>query len=507
MNSVDEIISYLLISYNTSVLKDLPTDLREALYEEAQKCLENPEKADNHVRCNELKTLMILINNHRLNKKPISDLIKGPFSVTLHWNSDLKLMIYIFGEVHRTKTDCHLFPQEKYVDGKIVYLKSMFIEDYLKELLLNTDSYIDFFVEERAHIGYDPVLRYHKGSERISILRNSFMECISDIKSRNKNINCRLSRSHYFDIREGGTTINVVTKLYVNIKKLLIQSNEIIKENIENFIISLTSIKNNPTFYQFINDISTISSEQEFIDVLRNYLLFHNPLLMKKMVRSSIYQTILRFILDEIKLLALPLKEQLQTNLKNLFIFLENYPVTYDSTGTPKKVTVSSEDADIIISYVKMFKHFLLNMEALIADAYLLSRVFKKFNINTDEPKKKRGFDEPQTPHNVIIYAGDLHAKRYRKFLENNMNCKRLEQNTYDYSMPFHSTNCINMEGIKQPLFSYIPTEGFVHYSEPYQPIKIVQYLRENDARRSVALGVTRAARRKIKSSEQDIQK
>lgn len=507
MNSVDEIISYLIISYNTSVLKDLPTDLREALYEEVKKCLENPEKADNHVRCNERKTLMLLINNHRLNKKPVSDLIKGPFSLTLHWNSDLKLMIYIFGEVHRTKTDCHLFPQEKYVDGKIVHIKSMFIEDYLKELLLNTDSYIDFFVEERAHIGYDPVLKHHKGSERISILRNSFMECISDIKSRNTNINCRLSRSHYFDIREGGTTINVVTKLYVTIKKLLTPRKEIIKENIEKFIIILTSIKNNPTFYPFINDISTISSEQEFLDVLRNYLLFNNLILMKKMVRSSIYKTILRFILDEIKLLALPLKKPLQTNLKNLFILLENYRVTYDSTGTPKKVTVSSEDADIIISYVKMFRHFLLHMESLIADAYLLSRVFKKFNINTDEPKKKRGFDEPQTPHNVIIYAGDSHAQRYRKFLENHMNCKRLEQNIYDYSMPVHSTNCLNMKGIKQPLFSYIPTEEFVHYSEPYQPIKILEYLRENDAHLSVYLAAARAARRKIGSSEQDIQK
>jgi hypothetical protein len=280
-------------------------------------------------------------------------------------------------------------------------------------------------------------------------------------------------------------------------KKLLTPSKEI-KENIQNLIVRLTNIKNNPTFYPFINDISTISSEQEFLDVLRNYLLFHNSILMKKMVRSSIYQTILRFIVDEIKLLALPLKKPLQTNLKNLFILLENYRVTYDSTGTPKKVTVSSEDADIIISYVKMFKHFLLDMEALIADAYLLSRVFKKFNINTDEPKKKRGFDEPQTPHNVIIYAGDLHSKRYRKFLENNMNCKRLEQNIYDHSMPVHSTNCINMEGIKQPLFSYIPTEGFVHYSEPYQPIKIVEYLRENDARQNVYLAAARAARRKI---------
>jgi len=43
MTSVDEIISSMLVSYNTSVLKDIPTDLREALYEEAKTCLENPD--------------------------------------------------------------------------------------------------------------------------------------------------------------------------------------------------------------------------------------------------------------------------------------------------------------------------------------------------------------------------------------------------------------------------------------------------------------------------------
>ena len=75
-------------------------------------------------------------------------------------------------------------------------------------------------------------------------------------------------------------------------------------------------------------------------------------------------------------------------------------------------------------------------MNSPIADGYLLSRIFKEFDINTDKPEKKRGFDEPQRPHNIIIYGGDLHANRCRKFLENHMNCKRLEQNIFDYSMP-----------------------------------------------------------------------
>jgi hypothetical protein len=221
MTSVDDIINSLILSYNTSDIKKLPEDLREALYEEAKKCLEKSESADNPERCNERKTLMRLINNNQLNKKPVSDLIKGPLSVTLHWNSDMKMMIYIFGEFHSSKTDCEVFPQEKYINGEKVPVKSMFIEDYMKELLINTDSYIDFFLEEKAHIGYDPSLTNDETVNRIHILRNSFRECISDIKSRNTNPNCILSRSHYFDIRQGtvkgqfDVVSQLITELYI----------------------------------------------------------------------------------------------------------------------------------------------------------------------------------------------------------------------------------------------------------------------------------------------------
>jgi len=40
MTSIDDIITSLIISYNTSDLKKLPEDLREALYQEAKKRLE-----------------------------------------------------------------------------------------------------------------------------------------------------------------------------------------------------------------------------------------------------------------------------------------------------------------------------------------------------------------------------------------------------------------------------------------------------------------------------------
>jgi len=476
MTRFDDIISSMLDSYNTSNLTDLPVDLREALYEEAKKCLANPDTSDNPTRCNERKTLMRLIHNHQLNKKPVSDFIKGPVSVSLHWNSDLKLMIYIFGEVHKSKTDCNLFPQEKSVDGKTVPLKSMFIEDYLKELLLNSDSYIDFYLEENAHIGYDPVLIPYKGQERLKILRNSFMECISDIKFRNKNINCRVSRSHYFDIRSG--TIHepndLVRQLIIKLSQLLNSGDENIKKYIYKFILYFIHIKNDIKFSSFINSIHTITSDKEFVEFLNDHVFLNHSFLLKKMERSYIYDIIFSFILDEIKLVAQKYKRKSQNALTRLFRFFTKYRSTIDITGKTIAPIVSSKDADKIIKYVKLFRDSLIHFCGPVADAYLLSRVFKVFDIHTDNPDKKRGFDEPQSPHNVIIYGGEIHSNRYRKFLETHMKFKLLEQNTYDYHIPV--TNCINMNGITQPLFSYIPIDGFRYYLDSYKPIE-VQYL------------------------------
>ena len=377
MTSVDEIISSMLVSYNTSNLKDLPEDLRKALYEEAKKCLENPGTAENPSRCNERKTLMILINNHRLNNKPVSDLIKGPFSVTLHWNSDLKMMIYIFGELHRSNTDCNLFPEEKSVNGKTVPVQSMFIEDYLKQLLVNTDCYIDFYLEEHAHIGYDPALKPHNSRERLNILRDRFMECISDIKSRNTNRNCRVSRSHYFDIRYGTTDQpnDLVAQLNYNLSLLLKSGDENIKANIYEFFTRFMVIKSNIKFYSFINSIHTLTSDKEFVEFLNRHVLFNHLFLFKKMERSFIKETILPFILNEIELVALKYKRELQDTLTSLFSFYTKYRSFLDVTGKLIKPTVSSEDTDKIIKDVKRFRNILGHFCTPMPDAYLLTPI------------------------------------------------------------------------------------------------------------------------------------
>jgi len=463
MTSIDDIINSLILSYNTSDIKKLPEDLREALYQEAKKCLEKSETADNPDRCNERKTLMRLINNNQLNKKPVSDLIKGPLSITLHWNSDMKMMIYIFGEFHSSKTDCEVFPQEKYINGEKVPVKSMFIEDYMKELLINTDSYIDFFLEEKAHIGYDPSLTHDENVNRLQILRNTFRECISDIKSRNTNPNCILSRSHYFDIRQGKVKgqFDVVSRL---ITELYILNNIYTKnQDIEEFIIRFDNIREK--FSYFIKQIITNSSNTEFVTFWKD-TLFDYPFLKEKMNRSSQYSYIELFIKAEIESESLKYKKTMQDTIEKLFYVLKKVGTDKQELDTNK----CEKERERIIRYVGRFQEALIMVNSTIADGYLLSRVFKEFDINTDKTEKKRGFDEPQRPHNIIIYGGNVHANRCRKFLET-IKFKRLEQNIYDDSMTV--SNCVDMKNIIQPLFSYIPDDDCVYYKEPYIPINI----------------------------------
>ena len=41
----------MMINYNTSILNDLPEDLRDALYQEANRCLTEPKTFEVSERC------------------------------------------------------------------------------------------------------------------------------------------------------------------------------------------------------------------------------------------------------------------------------------------------------------------------------------------------------------------------------------------------------------------------------------------------------------------------
>jgi hypothetical protein len=87
--------------------------------------------------------------------------------------------------------------------------------------------------------------------------------------------------------------------------------------------------------------------------------------------------------------------------------------------------------------------------------------MFKEFDIDTEDPNKKRPTDEPKEAHNIIIYAGDRHSDRIRKFLHEKLGFKLIDyagrkwpKGDNDLYPPGEPKNCIYMESFPQPFFS-----------------------------------------------------
>ena len=87
---------------------------------------------------------------------------------------------------------------------------------------------------------------------------------------------------------------------------------------------------------------------------------------------------------------------------------------------------------------MKLSEYFFYAM-ALVMDTYCLSRVFKKFDVETDF--------QPKETHNIIIYAGDLHSDMYSEFIENELGHAPV-YNERTVSSPDYSCVRINLSGL-----------------------------------------------------------
>jgi hypothetical protein len=86
-------------------------------------------------------------------------------------------------------------------------------------------------------------------------------------------------------------------------------------------------------------------------------------------------------------------------------------------------------------------------------DFYLLSRMFKEFDlINKPAFANAMRNDQPKEAHNIVIYAGDGHSQRCRRFL-NQLNFIEVGK-TGQSENKNYKDSCINMKYIYQPFFS-----------------------------------------------------
>ena len=83
---------------------------------------------------------------------------------------------------------------------------------------------------------------------------------------------------------------------------------------------------------------------------------------------------------------------------------------------------------------------------------YTLCRIFKKFNLTKEGFYKATKGDQPDEAYNIIIYGGDQHAQRCRRFL-NILSFEEVAKTGQSGNGDLNDS-CIDMKHIPQPFFA-----------------------------------------------------
>ena len=505
---MENVFEKLLKTYNTNYLDSLHIDLQEALKRESEeKQLSSGSKRE---------ILRQLIENHydESKNKPTAQFIGGPFSLTVHWLPEYQKYIYIFGEQHVDIMDCDKFKQ---FDSHNIITP---IEDYLYELIINTDVFIDFIFEIHTFDKSGEYPENYIPFETMGIMGNlytKFQKCLQTKTRGHKD--CKLSRIHYFDIRTESAgykskffdifwykdrmeTIidnnsihkNILKKirefeeknpyheeepgyLYFFYSKTEMTKDEMTKDEITRLWNKLTFDKMNK-YVEYEADKTTLGAEfrkvitessnikylftrinnEKYYEAIWTSAIKYNKFIFKEKSRefenTDLKERITSFIMSEMVKIANRDKKAWQQYTTTILSIIEK-PYTED--------VLEFLDDSTIESYVKETISLLKDPYVILADFYTLLRIFKNF-VMTDMDKAYTGAtDQPSTASNIIIYAGDRHSDRYRRFLkEIGNNPIEKTGNFIDYSelknFSFSNDdlpkNCIDMRSISQPFFN-----------------------------------------------------
>ena len=503
--SSEEILcSKLINTYNTTILDEMDLDMQEALRKQAKaKAKECAGK--------ERTVLKELIERHynpvlqSKRQKLLPHYIGGPFNLTCHWSETYQKLIYIFGERHSYKTDCKNFFKKFYKNDEEEEEEEetgrMLIEKFLQELIDISDCFLDLFLEFEGYEGYEYTknLSTLKDSNyRLVKIATTFSSCINATE-RDREEKCSRSRIHYFDVRsidgydkKKPDPVSLFISEYINIISQYRHIQDIEVSEAHAFADELiTMTKNYPQimtgFLLKIND--------------KDYFQFWNGMLSKNHYTNkefehlgdnhNIGETIKQFIKTEMEL---ELKKGVKNEVKNgvyqctpccelinkiAKLIMDNIESTDRTKSEKDRDTL--KDIDLIQNFESLIHLVVTSANASVIDAYLLARIFKKFNLNSE---KRRSTDEPDEARNIIIYAGNGHSEKYRKFLiqigfellanigEENLGEEDLEEEDLeeeDLGDGKKPNNCINMRSkdkekskytkkwTMQPLFSQWP--------------------------------------------------
>ena len=464
---LEDLCSKLISTYNTTILDKMDLDMEKALRQEAE--CETTNKKERTV----LKELIRRHYDPNLQRKRQNLLpayIGGPFNFTCHWSEYYQKLIYIFGERHSYKTDCHEFDEENQPAGTL-------IENFLQELIEISDCFLDLLVELEGYKGYEyskDLSELEDSNYRLVKIATTFSSCInaSERDTHKNKPTCSRSRIHYFDVRsidgdhkqKGPDPVSLFISEYINIMsqyphiqdievmeaydfaKKLIQMTIKYEGIMNGFLLEINDDEDSP-YFQFWYGmlLKNHYTKKEFEHLGDNY---------------DIGEKIKKFIKSEMKL---ELKKEVKNNVSPCTPCCELInkiaKLIMDNSKIIKRNT--SQDVDLIENFESLIHLVVTSANASVIDAYLLARIFKKFDLNSQKPEKRRSTDEPDEARNIIIYAGNGHSAKYRKFLtqigfelladigEANIGEEDLgEEDLEDGKKP---SNCINMRSKDRP--------------------------------------------------------
>lgn len=473
---MDKLCNRLTETYNTNVLDDTNKITQAAFYSEAQK-----HKGGDKGRT----VLMDLIYNHYRKYKPTPMFIGGPRTLTLHWSAKYQMLVYNFGEWHSSNMDCHGFDdfwkrkgglatgkkktraelRDECPKGQVrnpttkrcvketgptglrlleendalpdktpkqLVAGEMPVEDFLEQLVENTDAFLDIYFEFPAYTGdeYDNIDVLAHGA-RLERLLNRFKTCLQYAQRAAKK--CRLARVHYFDIRKEEKEGVHDTAWFR--RKIQRASRHWGKQKVTEL---KDLLRDDPRIRKVLDGLNS-STDIEYIAFWQRQV-DENPYVQKEFKRTPLRDPIEEFIKKEIKTEAQTYRG----------LFRKNIPMILNPAND-----------DIFVTSFQTVYEATVIANARVADAYTLARVFKTFDT-TKPTAKGETVDQPTQPHNIIIYAGNAHNDLYRKFLET-IGFKELAKTGSSTDAAPKVRNCIDMKNFPQPLFSNIPeNKGFL---------------------------------------------
>jgi hypothetical protein len=380
--------------------------------------------------------MKLICNHYSINvKKPTAEFIGGPKTLTIHWHPVYQKIIYIFGEWHANNMDCEIFKE----DAVMVP-----VEDYLYDLMLSTDVFLDICFELDSFKGGEYTNNpYVPG--RTSELFKKFRTCLQ--YNTRSDATCQLARVHYFDIRDNNINVTDMEDNKITILWFRQQIQYFLKEKGDNKALCVIYLKLLLIQYPKITTLlkELIQDDIEKVCEFMKKQLAEEPSIKKEL--DKIVEN------PELKMEILTFYgELISKEITGIIKFIKN--------GIINILNYEKESEDVLFKSMNTIELLLGLPMPFFADVYLLARMFKDFDMSEMEKKAYKGAtDQPRRANNIIIYCGNRHAKNYRNFLES-IGFEEIDQSgdlTEDIQNPIANTpkNCLDIRKIQQPLFSY----------------------------------------------------